>query len=127
MTPATFRAAFPEFSDAVIYPDPQVSQWLTVAAKMVNADRWDDLTDLGQQLFTAHHLAMAIADQKTAAAGGVPGKVSGALNSKAVDKVSASYDVSAVTYADAGFWNMTSYGIRFYAFMMMFGAGGIQL
>ncbi|MEN6629825.1 MAG: DUF4054 domain-containing protein [Sulfuricella sp.] len=127
MTPATFRAAFPEFASTTDYPDVQINLWASVAGTMLSEDRWYDLLDTGTMLFTAHHLTIGAQDQKSAAAGGAPGKVSGPMTSKAVDKVSASYDSGAVTYEGAGFWNMTAYGVRFYQLAMMVGAGGIQL
>lgn len=127
IAPATLRTNFPEFVDGNRYPDSLVKFWLTVSVSMVNTDRWGELSDLGVQLCTAHHLAMAARDQGTAGAGGLPGQVTGALSSKAVDKVSASYDTSAVTIDDAGFWNMTSYGVRFLSLARMMGAGGLQV
>jgi len=123
---AQFRQSFPEF-DATTYPDPLVQFWLTVAVSLVNADRWGELTDLGVALVTAHHLALALKDQKTAAVGGVPGQVTGPQSSKAVDKVSASYNTEAVAIKDGGFWNATMYGVRYLSLALMMGSGGIQL
>lgn len=127
MTPATFRTNFPEFANTSDYPDGQVQFWITMAGTMLNADAWGDALDLGTQLYTAHHLAIGIRDQKSVAAGGVPGTVNGPQTSKAVDKVSASYDTSAMTYEGAGFWNGTTYGIQFFQLARMVGAGGVQL
>ncbi|AJY13231.1 DUF4054 domain-containing protein [Burkholderia dolosa] len=124
---AQFRQAFSEFNDTTTYPDALVQFWMTVAVSLVNADRWGDLTDLGIALVTAHHLALAVKDQKMAAVGGVPGQVSGPQSSKAVDKVSASYDTAAVAIKDGGFWNATMYGVRYLSLAMMMGAGGMQL
>ncbi|MBY4674292.1 DUF4054 domain-containing protein [Burkholderia multivorans] len=127
MDVSQFRQSFPEFNDTTTYPDALVQFWMTVAVSLVNADRWGDLTDLGIALVTAHHLALAVKDQKMAAVGGVPGQVSGPQSSKAVDKVSASYDTSAVAIKDGGFWNATMYGVRYLSLAMMMGAGGMQL
>jgi polyisoprenoid-binding protein YceI len=127
MTPATLRSTFPEFASTTDYPDAQVQIWIDMAGTMLSVDRWDTMIDMGTMLFTAHYLTIGSQDQKSAAAGGAPGKVSGPMTSKAVDKVSASYDTSVTTYQDAGFWNMTSYGIRFWQMARMVGAGGIQL
>lgn len=127
MDVSQFRQSFPEFDDTTTYPDSLVQFWMTVAVSLVNADRWGDLTDLGIALVTAHHLALAVKDQKMAAVGGVPGQVSGPQSSKAVDKVSASYDTSAVAIKDGGFWNATMYGVRYLSLAMMMGAGGMQL
>ncbi|MBU9552441.1 DUF4054 domain-containing protein [Burkholderia multivorans] len=127
MDVSQFRQSFPEFNDTTTYPDSLVQFWMTVAVSLVNAERWGELTDLGIALVTAHHLALAVKDQKMAAVGGVPGQVTGPQSSKAVDKVSASYDTSAVAIKDGGFWNATMYGVRYLSLAMMMGAGGMQL
>ncbi|MCZ7368822.1 DUF4054 domain-containing protein, partial [Klebsiella pneumoniae] len=46
---------------------------------------------------------------------------------KSVDKVSASYDASATLDPNAGFWNNSRYGSEFWEYLMMFGAGAVQL
>lgn len=127
VTPTTFREHFPEFSSTATYPDAQVQFWITVAEKLLPADRWFDLIDEGVELFTAHHLAIGKRDKDTADVGGTPGTINGPQTSKSVDKVSASFDTGAVTYQGAGFWNGTMYGIRFWRLAMMVGAGGVQL
>ncbi|MDR9051706.1 DUF4054 domain-containing protein [Burkholderia multivorans] len=127
MDVSQFRQSFPEFNDTTTYPDALVQFWMTLAVSLVNADRWGDLTDLGIALVTAHHLALAVKDQKMADVGGVPGQVTGPQSSKAVDKVSASYDTAAVAIKDGGFWNATMYGVRYLSLAMMMGAGGMQL
>ena len=124
---AQFRQSFSEFNDTTTYPDSLVQFWMTVAVSLVNADRWGELTDLGVALVTAHHLALALKDKKTAAVGGVPGQVTGPQSSKAVDKVSASYNTEAVAIKDGGFWNATMYGVRYLSLAQMMGSGGIQL
>lgn len=127
MTPDQFRQDFPEFSDTTRYPDSLVTLWLTVGSSLVNECRWGELTNIGIELVTAHHLAIAARDQQAAAGGGIPGQSSGPMSSKAVDKVSASYDTGAASIADAGFWNLTSYGTRFLGLARLMGAGGMQL
>lgn len=124
---AQFRQSFPEFADATQFPDAVVQIWLTVAVSLVNPLRWCELTDIGVGLVTAHHVALATRDTNTAAVGGVPGQVVAPQASKSVDKVSASYDTSAVTLDSAGFWNSTMYGIRYLTLARMMGAGGIQI
>ena len=127
MTPAKFREDFPEFDDTARYPDASVSFWLTVSASLVNECRWGVLTDQGIELCTAHHLVLAARDEQAASVGGIPGQMTGPLASKAVDKVSASYDTGAATIDDGGFWNLTTYGVRYLTLAKMMGAGGIQL
>ncbi len=127
MDAAKFRRDFPEFADTARYPDSTVSFWLTVSESLVNPCRWGVLTDQGIELCTAHHLVLAARDQQAAAVGGIPGQMTGPLSSKAVDKVSASYDTGAGTIDDGGFWNLTTYGVRYLTLARMMGAGGIQL
>ncbi|MGI4812808.1 MAG: DUF4054 domain-containing protein [Janthinobacterium lividum] len=126
-TPAQFRTDFPEFSDSATYSDASIQMWLTVAASLVNARRWMELTNLGVELVTAHHLAIGSKDFRAATIGGLPGQVSGPMSAKSVDKVSASYDTAAVTEEGAGFWNMSAYGIRYLGLAKMLGAGGLQV
>lgn len=127
MDAATFRQDYPEFGSTSDYPDAQVNLWLSMAAKMLNADRWGDILDLGLCLYTAHHLALGRRDVIAAASGGIPGSIQGVLTSKSVDKVSAAYDASSITNPEAGFWNGTIYGVRLYNLARLMGAGGVQL
>lgn len=127
VTPASFRATFPEFASTTDYPDAQVSFYLGLAAQQLDPVRWDTSLDYGAQLFTAHYLAIGYRDQQAAAVGGAPGVPTGPQASKAVDKVSASYNTQAITYADGGFWNATTYGLRFWQLARLIGAGAVQL
>jgi hypothetical protein len=127
MDAATFRQTFPEFADTVEYPGAQIAFWIATGSKFLNAERFADIYDFALQLYTAHHLTIAKRNQLSAQAGGAPGTLNGPVASKTVDKVSVSYDTSAVTLADAGFWNATGYGVQFFQLVRMFGAGGIQL
>lgn len=126
MDAPTFRQQFPEFACEPDYPTPQIMFWAGLAGTMLNADRWADMLDYGVCLFIAHHLAAGQRDVQTAEAGGTPGTVSGPMTAKSVDKVSASYDTSAVTLVNGGFWNSTSYGIQLLQLARYVGAGGVQ-
>ncbi|MFX5579020.1 DUF4054 domain-containing protein, partial [Acinetobacter baumannii] len=75
--------------DAGIYPDAQVTFWLTVAENLVNRVRWGGLADQGVELVTAHHRVLARRDELATSVGGVPGLMTGPQSSKSVDKVSA--------------------------------------
>lgn len=129
--PTTFRQLFPEFQDPAVYTDVVLEFWANVATvgdtPLLDPDRWGSLLDAGTGLFVAHHVALAMRDQSTAYKGGVPGSIQGPTASKSVDKVSVSYDTSAVSMTDAAFWNMTSYGVRFLTYARLIGAGGIQM
>ncbi|MCX5495375.1 DUF4054 domain-containing protein [Kaistia dalseonensis] len=127
VTVSSFRADFPEFASIVTYPDAMVAFWLTTAAKLLSIDRWAELLDLGTELFIAHNLALGARDQKAAVAGGIGGSSAGLVASKAVDKVSVSYDTGAAAIEGAGAWNLTTYGTRYIQLARMIGAGGLQL
>ena len=127
MTSDDFRQDFPEFADETKYPDSLVDFWLTVSVSLVNPDRWGVLTDQGIELCTAHHLVLSARDEQVASIGGIPGQMTGPQSSKAVDKVSASYDTGAATIDDGGFWNLTTYGVRYLTLAKLMGAGGMQL
>lgn len=130
VTVATFRQNFPEFQDQSRFSDAAVNLWLAFSASLVNPDVWNadggTLADLGTQLVIAHHLVLGERDAKASQAGGTPGTVTGPQASKSVDKVSVSYDSGAVRLEDAGFWGLTSYGLRFLTIARVLGAGGGQ-
>lgn len=126
-TVTAFRLMLPEFSDSVKYTDPLVQMWMNVATKLVNAERWGDLTEFGVNLLTAHYVVLAVRTHEQAAGGKTPGQVTGVLTSKSADGLSASYDVSSMTIKDAGDYNLTTYGIRFAKLARMMGAGPLHV
>ena len=119
VTPSSFRAEFPSFSDVTAYPDAQIQFWLTAAGNLLPSDRWDTLLDTGTALFAAHQL--------TIMKPGSSGAIVGPVNSKAVGPVSVGYDTSKITLDDAGHWNGSVYGLQFYQLARMMGAGGMQI
>lgn len=135
VTVASFRQKYPEFSDPGAERDLDIQNLITLAvgdpannlSGMLNAQRWGSQLDYGVGLFVAHYMALSVRDRLTALAGGIPGEVKGPTTSKAVDKVSVSYDTQAVSLTDMGFWGLTTYGLRFIQFARMVGAGGLQL
>lgn len=126
VTATQLRQDFPEFTDTTAYPDSTVNLWLGIAAITLPEDRWGAWWVLGQELFAAHHLVLATQAMQDVADGNTPGEVTGPTSAKAVDKVSVSFDTGAVTLSDAGFWNMSRYGIQFLQFARMVGSGGLQ-
>jgi hypothetical protein len=122
-----FRADFPEFADSSQYPDSSVDGAIALSAYFVNVARWEDLTDYAIKLITAHQLVVGATNLAQSANGGRAGAVSGVLTSKSVGDVSASYDTGSVLITDAGFWNTSSYGVRFLQLSRLMGAGAIQL
>ena len=125
---ADFRTNFPEFANVTTYPEAQLTFWRTFAETLLyDRCRWADLRDYGIQLVMAHNLALAARNAAAAGAGGTPGSVQGAVASKSVGGVSVSYDTYAATLDNAGFWNLTSYGVLFWQLARTVGTGGFQL
>lgn len=127
MDAATFRTDFPEFADTTAYPDATVNFWLGVGVLRLNPTRWVDLLDFGLELFTAHQLVIAKQNTDAAVFGGVPGTNTGAVSAESVDKVSVAYDVNIASEADAGYWNLSTYGTQFINLARMAGMGGIEV
>lgn len=123
---ADFIAIFPEFANVPTYPVARVNFWLSVAVNQINTDRWGALSNQGQALLTAHYLTIDLQNQ-TLLPGQQIGEVSGLETAKAVDGVSASMDVNAITIAGAGLYNKTVYGIQYWQLAQTMGAGGFQL
>ena len=123
MNAATLRLDFPEFADNTAYPDGTINFWLSIAGKMLNAVRFDDMLDNATELFVAHHLVLWKRDQVAA----VPGQATGLVASKSVGGVSVSYDTNSTIEEGAGHWNLTVYGSQFIKLARMFGSGGLQL
>lgn len=127
VSPADFRQAFPAFASVVDYPDESVAQYLLEATIRLNASRFGDLLNTVIGLYAAHHLAAEFADKRNAARGAAPGQQSGALTSKSVGGISASYAGESVIEQGAGFWNQTQFGRRLYRLLRLGGMGGVQL
>lgn len=126
VTIAQLRLDFPEFASTAVYTDAVVQFWITVTTSLINQERWGVLSQQGQELAVAHYLVLAAKDEAAAAAGIPPGSV-GLVASKTVGPVSLGYDNGVATEEDGGFWNLTTYGLRYLRLARMMGAGGIQL
>lgn len=125
---AGFRAAFPEFADTVQYLDSAVNFNLGIGRSVTGYDAWgDDMYAVGVYLATAHYLSLSAQAQRAAAAGGAPGVARGMIASESADKASVSFDTASASEVNAGNWNLTTYGQRWYHFAMIYGAGAIQL
>lgn len=127
MTPADFRAAFaPAFDNTTLYPDSTIAFWTAAAGVVLNPLPWGDMLGLGTQLYVAHQLVVAARNNAAAAAGGIPGQVTGTQTEKHVDKVGASYNAQNITLADGGFWNLSTYGIQFLQLARLIGMQAIS-
>jgi hypothetical protein len=126
VTPASLRALYPEFTDPP-YADATINAWLVFAVQFVDPGRWGNLADLGVTLWTCHNIALLPLNTKDTAFGKTPGQRVGVLTSKSIDGVSVSYDVSKTLEDNAGFFNLTTYGMQFIRFARMMGAGPVQI
>ncbi|WP_025122463.1 MULTISPECIES: DUF4054 domain-containing protein [unclassified Serratia (in: enterobacteria)] len=127
-TPDQFREMFPQFKDTTAYPTPMISARLALADVLLSESRFgEEIFPYVVGLFVAHYMALYAADMRGVAIGSAGGANSGVQTSKSVDKVSVSYDASVTLNPDAGFWNNTRYGSEFWEYLMIFGAGAIQL
>ncbi len=123
----TFRDHFPEFANKITYDDNAINFWGLIAGKLIREVIWGDMTCLGIELFIAHQMVLEKMAAEAAKRGGNPGTQVGVLTSKSVGSVSAGYEIMAATIKDAGHWNLTTYGTRFYALMRIQGAVPIQV
>ncbi|MGK8935597.1 DUF4054 domain-containing protein [Pluralibacter gergoviae] len=127
-TPEQFRATFPQFADETKYPPVMIQSRLALADALLSESRFgEDIFPYVAGLYVAHYLYLYAADMRSVAVGAAGGANSGVQTSKSVDKVSVSYDASATLDPDAGFWNNSRYGSEFWEYLLLFGAGGIQL
>lgn len=128
VTVADIRSHFPSLANAAAYPDAEVQFWIDVAYKLHDPRRWGDFLDDAVQLYVAHNVAIdGPANASASGSGGTPGGVSGPLSSASVDKVSYSRDARAANLPDAGDFNLTTWGLRWYRLMKMAGAGPVQV
>lgn len=127
VTIAQFRDKLPAFEDSNKYPDSSVQFWLDVAVKMHNAERWGNMLDTGIVLYTAHHVVGDALAAMEGARGGAPGMRGGMIASESGADVSVSFDTTSASEKDAGHWNSTVYGRRWYRLSRLFGAGPVQV
>jgi hypothetical protein len=138
VTVANFVQDYPEFGNQSQFPVPVIQYYMTLASILLNQSRWGcpaptstspptTLIDMAAELFVAHHITIEYRAQRAAAAGAPPGDATGPVASKGVGPISVSYDTGAAASKDAGHWNLTMYGQRFWSLAEMAGAGPMQL
>jgi hypothetical protein len=125
VTITKFRGDLKAFKDEALFPDDVINFWLTVATQMVDPNRWMDMTYLGIEMFTAHHVVLDVRNTMDVSVGSLPGLTRGAISAESVGPVSISYDTATTTEEDAGNWNLTVYGLRYIHFARQYGAGPV--
>lgn len=134
-TVSRFRQDYPQFDQAT---DQQIQFRLDLAGDLIRVQATGKrIYPKLAELFVAHYLSVyGYGELDSDGDLAVPGSVSatggntGNVASKAVDKVSISYDygyLNSTLNPNAGWWNNSVYGQEFYQLISMFGAGGIQL
>ena len=113
MDNAQFRLDFPEFGNTTVFPNPMLTFWSGIGAKVISQDRMGDLYNQALSLFVAHNITLQAGNIAAAGSGGTPGQASGAIASKAVGAVSVSYDTAGAMESNAGHWNQTLYGRQY--------------
>ena len=126
---AKFRSDFPEFdaSNPQVYSDSQITFWAGVGESLLNERRWGDLLPYGLELFVAHHISLAKAEQEASTLGQVAGQGAGLVSGEGAGGVSFNLDTQATLKSNAGNYNLTTYGREFYALVTIIGIGGAQL
>lgn len=115
---AAFRAAFPAFADATLYPDATILAWASMAncslqeSCMLNGDCFT----LAWQLLTAH-----IGFLLTRAAAGMMG---GVLTSATIDKVTVGFAPPPFRSGWAYWLSQSPYGIQLQGMLSAKAAGG---
>lgn len=127
MDVALFRTDLPEFADSVRFPSSTITFWSNLGEQLISTDRFGSIWTQAVELFTAHNVALAAGNVSSAAAGGVPGQISGVVASKAVGSVSVSYDTASAMEGNAGHWNQTIYGRQYIRLARLIGQGCYQL
>lgn len=138
ITVSSFRVDFPEFRSSADYPSSLISYYLALSGLLLNQRRFglpgatvtnppNNMYDMAQELFVAHHVVLEARAQRAALKGAVPGQTTGPVSGKSTGPISISYSPGDSVELDAGHWNDSEYGKRFYRLVRLFGAGGLQL
>mgnify|MGYP000849669075 FL=1 len=124
MTPADFKAVYPEFAAKA---DEVVQAKITLADPHFDADRWDDLLTQGMAAWVAHALVCADLDAAVlAASAGSPSEV-GATKLRAGDTEISTDGRVAVTQMKGSPFLRTAYGQQYLAMRRMVGLGAVAV
>ena len=119
---AKFRAAFPQFADATVYPDPMLNTWWAFAnCEIVESCLLHgDCLENALMLCLAHILML----MHNAARGKVG---TGAITSAVIDKVQVGFQAPPFT-SGWGYWlGLSPYGIALKAMLSIKAAGGFYI
>lgn len=128
VTPALFRAAFPEFSSATDYTDALVQRFITMAEAYCSTKNFrvkPATRVLLIELMTAHLITLNNIDPTTHQSTG-SGSVSGFETSATVGSVSVSLQAPVAKNAFQTWINSTGYGQQYWALLVANNALGIH-
>ena len=115
ITPADFRARFPEFASLL---DPYIQQFIDDAILFLDETRFNIYYNYACLYYVAHNIYMAQQQSKGTV------NVTGALSGASVGDTSASFaSYAPQNYTDA-YFSQTNYGIQYLRFATLAGAGG---
>lgn len=103
---AQLKARFAEFASV---DDALVSEWLGVASRQMNPDRWGSKFNDGQMFLAAHMLKLGRIGSTS-----LPSAARGPVVSESVGSVSRSYAVDAASMSSSSFGS-TFYGQQYEA------------
>lgn len=114
---AAFRAAFPQFVDAIAYPDGVILGWFAISQAYLGSSLALQGTTLttAQQLLTAHIGALMSASGSSAM---------GAMQSASEGSVSASFAPPPIKSGLEYYLSGSTYGVQLWALLDVLSAGG---
>lgn len=129
ITAAEFQCVFPVFNDPdqpEQFSEDRINYWINLGSSSLIQGKWGSFWKHGVALFVAHNLAL----EHKITTGLVFGAGPGGLmvgESKSVGDVSKSGTYSSGYYDRAGIYAQTEWGRMLWQYILMFGAGGMQV
>jgi hypothetical protein len=120
MTPAEFKARFPEFASET---DARVQLFISDADSMFDVERWDTFYSVGVANYVAHQLAVANAQAATGAAG----KLLDTKLSKKVGDLAVTNSELALTARMKDPFMATPYGVEYRRLCRLVGLGALAV
>lgn len=120
VTPASFKARFPEFSSE---SDDRVQLFINDTTPFFNVARWDDLLDLGVSYLTAHNLALA----NLRAQQGAAGQIDDAVIGVELGDYQKTKDAKSLNEQSHSPYLRTYYGQQYLYYANLAGAGAIAV
>lgn len=121
MTPSTFKALFPEFSDDM---NSTVQAFIDLSAPYFDPERWGDFLSEGMACFVAHRMAVATQSARDTTHNGA---TSLPMIRRKVGDVEAQASEAILIKSIDNQYLATSYGRRYWDLVQMIGAGAMTV